>query len=101
MIWNVIDRRTRPYRWKRVNAIIEAVEHDNSCLDADQAAELPLLVIDHDRRDDVSVQEAITWADQAKCPVTLYIYDADNDTTGVHFRFTVLRFPKRNDDSGL
>lgn len=102
MIWNVIDRRTRPYRWKRVNAIIEAVVHDNSYLDADQAAETPvLLVIDRDRRDDVSVQEAITWATQARRPVTLHIYDADNDTTDLHFRFTESRFPKGDDVSGL
>lgn len=102
MILNVIDRRTRPYRWTRINAIIEAVEHDNSCLDADQAAETPpLLVIDHDRRDDVSVQEAIIWAEQAKCPVTLYLYDADNGTTDMHFGFTEGRFPKSNGDPGV
>ena len=39
MIWNIIDCRTRPYRWKRVNAIIESIEHDNICADADQAPE--------------------------------------------------------------
>jgi hypothetical protein len=26
-------------------------------------------VIDHDRRDNVSVQEAIHWANEARCPV--------------------------------
>jgi hypothetical protein len=47
MIWNIIDRREQPYRWREVNAIVEAVEHDNSCRDADQAPEAhPLLVID-------------------------------------------------------
>lgn len=101
MICNIIDLRMRAYRWKRVNAIIEAVEHDNSCLDADQAVETPPpLVIDHDRRDDVSVQEAIVWANQARCPVTLYLYDADGDTTDAHFRFTENRFPKNGDDPG-
>jgi hypothetical protein len=39
MLWNIIDKRTRPYRWREVNAIVEAVEHDNSCADADQAPE--------------------------------------------------------------
>ena len=39
MIWNIIDNRRRPYRWREVNAIVEAVEHDNSCPDADQAPE--------------------------------------------------------------
>ena len=76
MIWNVIDRRTRPYRWKRVNAIIEAVEHDNSVADADQASESSSLdVIDYDQREGVTVREAIDWANNQRCPITLYLYD--------------------------
>jgi hypothetical protein len=78
MIWNIIDQRKRPYRWKRVNVIIEAVEHDHSCADADQADEAaPSLGIDDDSRDDVSVHEAIEWANQKQSPVTLYIYDGE------------------------
>lgn len=86
MIWNVIDRRTRPYRWERVNVVIEAVEHDNSCADADQAeaAALPI-VIDYDSRDGVPLREAIEWARQLRCPVTLYIYDADDNSNAAHF----------------
>ena len=102
MILNIIDHRTRPYRWKRVNAIIEATEHDNSCIDADQAEETPpLVIIDHDRRDDVSVREAIQWANQARCPVTLYIYDATDRTTALHFDFMERRFPEVDSDAGL
>ncbi|PYE30018.1 hypothetical protein C8J35_1159 [Rhizobium sp. PP-F2F-G38] len=101
MIWNVIDNRTRPYRWKRVNAIIEAAEHDNSCIDADQAEELsPLAVIDHDRRDNVSVQEAIHWANGARCPVTLYIYDTTDGTTAQHFVSTGKRLPETDSKAG-
>lgn len=37
MIWNIVDRRSRAFRWKLINAIIEAIEHDNSVADADQA----------------------------------------------------------------
>jgi len=37
MILNIIDNRKRPYRWKRISAIIEATWHDNSCEDADIA----------------------------------------------------------------
>jgi hypothetical protein len=86
MIWNIIDRRSRPYRWKRVNVIIEAVEHDNSCVDADQADEAsPLQVIDYDHRDDVALHEAVSWANQQRCPVTLYIYDFDDATAEAHF----------------
>ena len=36
MITNIIDRRKRPYRFLKVNAIVEAARHDNSVNDADQ-----------------------------------------------------------------
>jgi hypothetical protein len=76
MIWNIIDRRERPYRWREVNAIIEAVEHDNSCHDADPAPKSdPALVVDYDALEAVSVREAINWANEQPCPVTLYLYD--------------------------
>lgn len=85
-----------------MNAIIEATEHDNSCVDADQAEEMsPFVVIDHDRRDNVSVQEAINWANQAGCPVTLYIYDVSDDTTALHFDFMENRFPETDSNAGL
>lgn len=94
MIWNIIDRRSRPYRWKFVDAIIEAVEHDNSCQDADQAAEAdPLLVIDYDQQDCVSVSEAVAWANEQRCPVTLYLYDEGDGTTAeVHLSAVGNRF---------
>ncbi|GAO39890.1 hypothetical protein SCH01S_39_01750 [Sphingomonas changbaiensis NBRC 104936] len=77
MIWNIIDRRERPYRWREVNAIIEAVEHDNSCQDADQAPDSdPVLIVDYDALEAVSVAEAVKWANEQRCPVTLYLYDS-------------------------
>lgn len=98
MIFNIIDRRKRPYRWKRVTAIIEAVEHDNSCIDADQAEETPpSLVVDYERRPDVSISEAVAWATATRCPVTLYIYDADDETTDRHFGGTGDRFPEEDE----
>ena len=80
MIWNIIDRRNRPYRWKRVNAIIEAVENDNACEDADQAPYDPD-GIDYDQREGISVSEAVTWATEQEGAVTLYIYDEGDGTT--------------------
>ncbi len=76
MLWNIIDNRTRRYRWKTVNAIVESVEHDNCCLDADQAPESdPLVTVDYEALEAVSVHEAIRWAMGQPCPVTLYFYD--------------------------
>ncbi|HEV7341958.1 MAG TPA: hypothetical protein VGN68_09995 [Sphingopyxis sp.] len=82
MIWNIVDRRKRVYRWKAVNAIIEALEHDNSCSDADQAPETDVsIVVDYEQLEGVSVQQAVAWASQQKCPVTLYLYDEGSGTT--------------------
>ncbi len=94
MIWNIIDRRERPYRWKMVNAVIEAVEHDNSVEDADQADEFDVrTIIDYDQRNGISVNAAVAWASEHKSPVTLYLYDQGKGTeTEAHFDFQAIRF---------
>lgn len=82
MIWNIIDRRKRPHRWARINAIIEATWHDNSCDDADTAP--PVRAEDevtYDQLEGVSLQEAVAWASNQSCPVTLYLYDDGAGTT--------------------
>jgi predicted AAA+ superfamily ATPase len=82
MIWNIIDRRSRHYRWKLVSAVIEAVEHGDSCADADQVREVSSMeVIDNDQREGVSVAEALEWANVQRCAVTLYLYDNGKATT--------------------
>jgi hypothetical protein len=87
MTWNIIDCRSRPYRWKRVNPIIEAVEHDNSVADADQASESsPLDVIDYDQREGITVRDAIDWATDQRLPITPYLYDDGAGTVSeAHF----------------
>jgi hypothetical protein len=80
MIFNIIDRRKRPYRWREVNAIIEPTSHDNSCEDSDQqpARDDDLT---YDEREDISLHEAIAWATNETCPVTLYLYDKGDGTS--------------------
>lgn len=94
MIWNIIDNRKRKYRWREVNAIVEATEHDNSCQDADQAPESDvMMVVDYEALEAVSVEEAIKWADGQPCPVTLYLYDlGDGLTDDEHFTNQGVRF---------
>ena len=96
MIWNIIDRRDREYRWRHVNAIVEAVEHDNSCADSDQAPESdPLLTVDYASLEAVTVNEAITWANSQPCPVTLDLYDAGRGFGDAeHFEAAGNRFPE-------
>ena len=80
MICNIIDRRTRPYPWREVNAIIEATSHDNACEDADQQRPTDH-DLTYDQRENVTVAEAIAWANEEVCPVTLYLYDKGTGTT--------------------
>ena len=74
MIYNIIDKRTRPYRWREVNAIIEATSHDNACKDADQQQPTDD-DLTYDERENITLAEAIEWANKESSPVTLYLYD--------------------------
>lgn len=50
-------------------------------------------VVDYDQLEGVSVQQAVAWASQQKCPVTLYLYDEGSGTTSEdHFRAVGNRF---------
>lgn len=77
MLWNIRDNRERQNRWARVYAIVEPTKYDNSAADADR-------VPDDDygffceTREDVSLQEAIAWAQSFDCPPTLFLYDAEH-----------------------
>ena len=76
MIWNIIDRRKHNYRWLKVNAVIEATWHDNTCMDSDIAPPVrPEDEIMYEEREAVTLQEAVCWANAQSCPVTLYLYD--------------------------
>jgi hypothetical protein len=80
MIVNILDRRKRPYRWKRVDAIIEPTWHDNACLDSDHA-EVDKREPSYDARKGISLADAVTWADAAAIDVTLFIYDDNSDVS--------------------
>lgn len=76
-ILNIIDHRKRPYRFMKINAVIEPTRHDNACKDSDHANGADKW-IGYDEQEHVSLNDAIKWA--AGCPdeVTLYIYDEDS-----------------------
>ena len=79
MIWNLIDNRKRPYRWKRIIAIAEPTWHDNSGADCDQAEAVDG-ESDYEERQHLSVADAIDWAHAFAFPVTLFLYDEDGLT---------------------
>jgi hypothetical protein len=74
MIYNIIDRRKRPYRWKRVNAVIEATSSDWNVDDSDEQPPGADDITYEDRKD-ISVEQAVAWATAESSPVTLYLYD--------------------------
>ena len=76
---NIIDYRLRPYRFRKINAIIESTRSDNPCADSDQVPDRypddPL----YDERPHVSLAEALTWANSFGGAVTLYLYDCKRE----------------------
>jgi hypothetical protein len=80
VIFNIVDRRKRIYRWKRIDVIVERTWHDNSWADGDQAPQ-------DDREPDfaaqpdfsaqkgISLADAVTWASSFAVPLTLFLYD--------------------------
>ena len=80
MLCNIIDNRSSRYRWRRVEAILEATSHDNGCPDADpvEPADDDLLF---DKRDGLSVAEAVAWANAQPGMVTLFLYDEGTNST--------------------
>jgi hypothetical protein len=78
MIYNIIDGRSRRYRWKRVDTVIEATADDNCVDDADEQPEGPDDIV-YASRKGLSVETAIPWARAEPSPVTLYLYDEGSD----------------------
>jgi hypothetical protein len=74
---NIVDRRKRPYRFLKVNAVIEPTRHDNRVKDADQAHGKDAW-IGYDEREHVSISAAVEWAVGFPDDVTLYLYDEDS-----------------------
>ena len=81
MITNIIDKRKRPYRFLKVNAIVEAAWHDNSVNDADQAPSGKNDSPAYEEREHISLSEAVIWASAFAEPVTLFLYDEDAGIT--------------------
>ena len=90
---NIKDERLHPYRFRKVNAVVEATWHDNSCQNSDLVGvpELGDDGPDYQEREHISLAEAIEWANTFKNPVTLYIWDQDNGIymVGSHFRESI------------
>lgn len=87
-IVNIIDRRTRPYRFKVVNAIVEAAWHDNSVADSDQVD--PYVGVGYDELVGVSLEEAVRWAAAMPEQVALFLYD-DGAGTSIATRLKIPR----------
>lgn len=81
MLMNVIDLREKPYRWKTVVAVVESAAKNNAAEDADPVEISGGIEIDYAEREDLTVRDAVLWAEQLQGKVTLYIYDQDRACT--------------------
>ena len=75
MIWNIVDKRNRIYRWQEINAVIEDVANDNTCQDTDVFDEENEAAPVYDEKRNISLHQAIEWAEAETGKVTLYLYD--------------------------
>ena len=80
MIVNMIDLRSRPYRWSEVLAVVESAAKDNAAEDADKVEVGVEVEIDYAEREGISVREAVLWAERLGGKVTLYLYDLESET---------------------
>lgn len=80
MIVNMIDLRSRPYRWSEVLAVVESAAKDNAAEDADKVEIGVEVDIDYAEREGISVREAVLWAERLGGKVTLYLYDLESET---------------------
>ena len=79
MIVNLVDLRSRPYRWKSVLAVCEAAVQDNEAEDSDLIKPSFGAEIDCTEREGISVREAVLWAEQLGGLETLHFYDLDEE----------------------
>ena len=75
MIWNIVDARERPYRWKNVDAMVEPTFSDNNVKNSDQAPRDAKSWPFCAEFEGGPLSEAIAWANGFEEPVTLYLYD--------------------------
>ena len=81
MLMNVIDLREKPYRWKTVVTVVESAAKNNAAEDADVVETSGGVESDYAEREDLTVRDAVLWAEQLQGKVTLYIYDQDRACT--------------------
>lgn len=77
---NIIDNRKRRYRSCPINAVIEPSCADNDQPHADQYdVGDPSITTSYEERHNTSVYLAVNWANTFNFPVTLFLYDFDDD----------------------
>ena len=82
MLVNMIDLREREYRWSRVMAVLESATKNNEAEHADHVKPGLGIEIDYAERVGISVREAVLWAEKTDGPLTLYLYDHEDDKAG-------------------
>ena len=75
---NIVDFRANSYRFRKIDAVVEATWHDNRIKNADHVTYVAVAGGDgphYAKRSAISVSEAIEWADTFFTAVTLSLHD--------------------------
>ncbi len=76
MIVNIVDHRKNKYRWLKIDAVIEDTSHDNAIENSDfSEVSASKAYIQCEDKTDISLHEAICWAENLPGRVTLFLYD--------------------------
>jgi hypothetical protein len=77
-ITNIVDGRSNKFRSSGLQAIIEPSYYDNDQQGAQQFdVNDPEITTGYDEINDVTIIEALEWANSFKFPVTLFLYDGE------------------------
>jgi hypothetical protein len=76
---NIVDERNHKYRFLKINVALEATWHDNAVEDSDKVEKEDGPA--YEDREDISLSDAVEWANAFETPVTLYLYDQGKGIT--------------------
>lgn len=78
MLANIVDQRKNNKCGDDINVVMEPTWHDNTCKDADQYP-METTAPSIQEKYNISLADAIEWANEYEVPMTLYLYDKEHD----------------------
>ncbi len=103
MIYNIVDGRKHPNRWRYVYAIVEPTHHENYRAAKEGGDEIDSALFahvetDYDERVHISLHDAVIWAERLPFAATLYIYDDGSEKIEFGYDSEGRRTPRQSSE---